>query len=59
MCRFSVGTAVTLVKKKKKSLRHESKPTAHTSCVFFFFGETVLMRRFKTLASAYKCPEMP
>ena len=45
---------VTLVKKKYK-LRSESKPTAPT----FFFSETLLMRRFKTLATAYKCPEMP
>ena len=56
-CAVFLLETVTLVK-KKNSLRSESKPTAPTFCVFFF-GETVLMRRFKTLASAYKCPEMP
>ena len=58
-CAVFLLETVTLVK-KKKSLRSESKPTAPTFCVFFFFfsGETLLMRRFKTLASAYKCPEM-
>ena len=57
MCRFFVGNR-HFSQKKKYTLRSESQPTAPTICVSFF-GETRLMRRFKTLASAYKCPEMP
>ena len=59
---FFLLETVTLVKHIYIcTLRTESRPATPTFCVYLliFSGETLLMHRFKTLASAWKCPEMP
>ena len=44
----------------KKNIHYElNQNRQHLPFVFLFFGETLLMCRFKTLANACKCPEMP
>ena len=62
MCCFSAGNRHLSEIKSIHTLRSESKPATPTFCVylfFFFLERHFLMRRFKTLASAWKCPEMP